>query len=117
MARERPFVHLPQSVHLYSSNRGTGIPIEATWWMVGDRNRWEFGSSTSQSIHWTVPLGSERAKLTATAVFPVPPFPLVIEIIMVLSLGLAAYRLTSRPSQIAIDAINGACLMCYEINA
>jgi hypothetical protein len=46
--------------------------MEVTWWMVGDRNKWELGSSTSQSIHWIVPLGSERAELTATVVFPVP---------------------------------------------
>jgi hypothetical protein len=56
--------------------------MEVTWWIEGERKRWEFGSSTSQSINWTVPLGSERAKLTAMVVFPVPPLPLAIEMIM-----------------------------------
>ena len=49
--------------------------------MLGDRKIWALGSSTSQSKNWT-PLFMERARLVAMVVFPVPPFPLAIEIII-----------------------------------
>jgi hypothetical protein len=72
--------------------------MEVTWWIEGARNKWELGSSTSQSINWTAPWGSERAKLTAMVVFPVPPFPLAIEIISINP----AYLSTQLPPVLAL---------------
>jgi hypothetical protein len=71
-------------VHFDSSIRGTEIPTEVTWWIEGDKKMWELGSSTSQSISSTVSFERERAKLTAMVVFPVPPLPLAIDMIMAL---------------------------------
>jgi len=71
----------------------------------GLRNKWAFGSSTSQSRSCTFSLPlSESARLVATRVLPVPPLPLATEIITLFSHHFSATLWT-------IDCIAGNSLL------
>jgi hypothetical protein len=65
----------------FQVNVGTGVVMVLVSSMVGRRNRWALGSSTSQSSNWTGPF-TDTAILVATVVFPVPPLPLAMLIII-----------------------------------
>jgi hypothetical protein len=62
---------------------GTGSVTDSLSVNSGIKKRWALGSSTSQSNSATGILSfNETARLAATVVFPVPPFPLAMAIIM-----------------------------------
>jgi hypothetical protein len=74
--------HFPHKEHFSRSTAGTGKLTVSVVAMVGFSNMWQFGSSTSQSSIWArVP--KTNAKLVATVVLPVPPFPLATAIIII----------------------------------
>ncbi len=82
MARNRHIsAHFLHWVHFSRSISGTGVVTVLVSWMDGRRNRWALGSSTSQSSNWTGP-DTDTARLVATVVFPVPPLPLAILMII-----------------------------------
>ena len=64
----------PQDRQRPASITGTGTVTRVERSIFGFRKRWAFGSSTSQSRNRMGP-GAVNAKLTATVVLPVPPFP------------------------------------------
>ncbi len=68
--------HRPQWSQTVSSTTGTGT-VTSVVVAVAGKKRWRLGSSTSQSTSATRPtLESVYARLEATMLLPVPPFPL-----------------------------------------
>ena len=67
--------HLPQRLHLLSSTSGTGVVTLIAKSNSGSINKWALGSSTSQSRR-IASSPNTAARLVATVVLPVPPFPL-----------------------------------------
>ncbi len=74
-------MHFLQKVHFSRSISGTGAITGSFFSMTGLRKRCELGSSTSQSRSCTL-CSIESARLVDTVVFPVPPLPLAILIII-----------------------------------
>jgi hypothetical protein len=85
-------LHAPHAVHFALSTTGMGIPTGSHALISGLRKMWQLGASTSQSSRRTG-LGAASARLTAIVVFPVPPLPDAMAMVMQFS----SWRLRSCP--------------------
>ena len=73
--------HFRHNVHRLLSTAGTKVVIVSLLSILGCRNRWTLGSSTSQSRSVQSP-PRLIARLVETVVLPVPPLPLAMLMII-----------------------------------